>query len=152
MRLHQLIPLGQAIGRWGNFFNQELYGAPSNLPWAIFIAPENRLPEFADVSHYHPIFAYEAFWSLGTVFLLLWIARKYSGKLIAGDIFFIYLITYPTIRILLDFLRLDASEVAGINANQSFMLIVLVASLVYLLLRHRNKHTNLSENEPTMDN
>ncbi|MEK6222881.1 MAG: prolipoprotein diacylglyceryl transferase, partial [Chloroflexota bacterium] len=47
------IPLGQAIGRWGNFVNQELYGAPSDAPWAIFIDPINRLPEFADITHYH---------------------------------------------------------------------------------------------------
>lgn len=142
------VPLGQAIGRWGNFFNQELYGAPSNLPWAIFIAPENRLPEFADVSHYHPIFFYEALWSLGTVFLLLWLARKFSDQTLPGDIFLVYLITYPTIRILLDFLRLDASEVAGINANQTFMFFVLLAACIVLVVRHRFKK---SDNEADME-
>ncbi|MQC26329.1 MAG: prolipoprotein diacylglyceryl transferase [Chloroflexi bacterium] len=132
------LPLGQAIGRWGNFVNQELYGAPSNLPWAITIAPENRLPEFADQATYHPIFLYEALWSLGTVFLLLWLARKYSDRLKSGDLFLIYLISYPVIRILLDFLRLDASEVGGFNANQTLMAIVLVFAAVTLILRHRS--------------
>jgi phosphatidylglycerol:prolipoprotein diacylglycerol transferase len=132
------LPLGQAIGRWGNFVNQELYGAPSDLPWAITIAPQYRLAEYANKATYHPIFLYESLWSLASVFFLLWLARKFGKKLISGDLFLIYLITYPTIRILLDFLRLDASEVAGFNANQSAMAIVLLLSVITLILRHRN--------------
>jgi phosphatidylglycerol:prolipoprotein diacylglycerol transferase len=130
------IPLGQAIGRWGNFINQELYGAPTDLPWAIFIAPENRLPEFADIAYYHPIFLYESLWNLASVFLLLWIARKWKDWLLPGDIFLMYLVSYPIIRILLDFLRLDASEVGGVNANQAFMGGVLVIVLAILIFRH----------------
>jgi phosphatidylglycerol:prolipoprotein diacylglycerol transferase len=128
--------LGQAIGRWGNFINQELYGAPTDLPWAIFIAPENRLPEFADIAYYHPIFLYESLWNLASVFLLLWIARKWKDWLLPGDIFLMYLVSYPIIRILLDFLRLDASEVGGVNANQAFMGGVLVIVLAILIYRH----------------
>lgn len=128
--------LGQAIGRWGNFVNQELYGAPTDLPWAVYIAPENRLPEFAQYSHYHPIFLYESLWSLGTVFFLVWVDRVYGKRLKPGDIFLIYLITYPIIRILLEFLRLDASQVGGLNANQSFMVVVLAAAAGTLLYRH----------------
>jgi phosphatidylglycerol:prolipoprotein diacylglycerol transferase len=128
--------LGQAIGRWGNFVNQELYGAPTNLPWAITIAPENRLPEFAQYSTYHPIFLYESLWSLATVFFLIWLGRVYAKQLKTGDIFLVYLITYPTIRILLDFLRLDASQVAGFNANQTLMAVVLVAAVATLIYRH----------------
>ena len=75
------VPLGQAIGRWGNFINQEVYGAPTSLPWGIFISPENRLPEFAAETHYHPIFLYESLWNLASVFVLLWLARKYSDWL-----------------------------------------------------------------------
>lgn len=131
------IPLGQAIGRWGNFVNQEVYGAPTDLPWAIFIAPENRLPQYAEFSYYHPIFLYESIWNFATVVFLLWVARKYSDKLFSGDLFLLYLITYPTVRILLDFLRLDASEVAGINANQTFMLIILISTVGLLYFRHR---------------
>ncbi len=131
------LALGQAIGRWGNFVNQELYGAPTDLPWAIFIDPVNRLPEYADIGYYHPIFLYEALWSLATMFLLLWLARRFAKKLIDGDIMLVYLMAYPIIRILLDFLRLDASEVGGINANQTFMIVVLLASALALYLRHR---------------
>lgn len=136
------IPLGQAIGRWGNFVNQELYGAPTNLPWGIYISPENRLPEFSQFSRYHPIFLYESLWNLGSVFLLLWIARKFGDKLKNGDLFLMYLITYPVIRILLDYLRLDASELGGINANQTFMGFVVIGAAAALYLRHRTKKTS----------
>jgi len=131
------IPLGQAIGRWGNFVNQELYGAPTDLPWGIYISPENRLPAYSLVERYHPIFLYESLWNLGSVFLLLWIARKYSDRLKNGDLFLLYLITYPTIRILLDFIRLDASQLGGINANQTFMVVVILGAAAALLVRHR---------------
>jgi phosphatidylglycerol:prolipoprotein diacylglycerol transferase len=130
------IALGQAIGRWGNFVNQELYGAPSDLPWAITIDPAHRLPEFADVAKYHPIFLYESLWSLATVLFLVWVGRVYKKTLKLGDIFLIYLITYPTIRILLDFLRLDASELGGFNANQTLMAVVLVLAAGTLIYRH----------------
>ena len=98
------IPLGQAIGRWGNFVNQEVYGAPTNLPWAIYIAPENRLSGFQDQAYYHPIFLYESLWNLVWVFVLLWLGRKYADVLKNGDLFLIYLISYPFIRFMLDFL------------------------------------------------
>jgi phosphatidylglycerol:prolipoprotein diacylglycerol transferase len=131
------IALGQAIGRWGNYVNQELYGPPSTLPWAITIAPEHRLPEFAEFATYHPIFLYESLWSLASMFFLIWVGRTYSKRLKDGDIFLLYLITYPIIRILLEFLRLDSSQVAGFNANQTFMAVILVAALGALIYRHR---------------
>jgi phosphatidylglycerol:prolipoprotein diacylglycerol transferase len=133
------LPLGQAIGRFGNYVNQELYGAPTDLPWGIFIDIQRRLPDYLEFSHYHPIFLYEALWSFATVGLLLWIGNKYQKSLKLGDMFLIYLITYPTIRIILDFLRLDASEIGGLNANQSFMVVILIASAVTLFLRHKKK-------------
>jgi phosphatidylglycerol:prolipoprotein diacylglycerol transferase len=133
------LALGQAIGRWANFVNQELYGAPTDLPWAISIPPEKRLAGFEQYSTYHPLFLYESLWSLATVFFLLWVGKKYHGRLKAGDIFLIYLITYPTIRFLLDFLRLDASMVAGINANQALMLVVGVVAAGMLVIRHRDR-------------
>ena len=139
------IPLGQAIGRWGNFINQELYGAPTNLPWATYIEPSRRLKEFADIEYYHPIFLYESVWNLASVFLLLWIARRYEDKLVAGDVFLLYLISYPTIRILLDFIRLDASEIGGINANQTFMGIVLLFAVVSLFIRQRVKKKDATQ-------
>lgn len=132
------LALGQAIGRWGNFVNQELYGAPTNLPWKIFIDPEHRLANYSDVEYYHPLFLYESLWNFGNMLLLLWISRRYADRLKSGDIFLIYLIVYPVGRFLLDFLRLDASMVGGLNINQSIMAVVAVFAAIGLFLRHRS--------------
>lgn len=131
------LALGQAIGRWGNFFNQELYGAPTNLPWKIFIDPDHRLAGYLDVAYYHPLFLYESIWNIANMFLLIWTSRRYAGRLKNGDIFLIYLIVYPVGRFLLDFLRLDASMVGGININQTAMAVVAVLAAVALYWRHR---------------
>ena len=130
------VALGQAIGRWGNFFNQELYGAPTNLPWKIFIDPRNRVSGFENFEYFHPLFLYESLWNLVSVFFLIWVARRFEDRLKPGDVLLTYLITYPVGRFLLDFLRLDASEIGGINANQTFMAIVAVIAAMALLLRH----------------
>lgn len=132
------LALGQAIGRWGNYFNQELYGAPTNLPWAITIDPIYRLPEFRDIATYHPLFLYESLWNLANMFFLLWMGRRFKDWLRPGDLFLFYLIGYPIGRFFLEFLRLDAAELAGVNANQTLMLVVMILAAVMLFLRHRN--------------
>lgn len=131
------LALGQAIGRWGNFFNQELYGAPTNLPWKLYIDPAHRLANYQDVEYYHPLFLYESLWNLGNMILLLWLSRRFADRLKEGDLFLIYLIVYPIGRFLLDFLRLDASLVGGININQTVMAVVAVFAAATLLWRHR---------------
>ena len=131
------LALGQAIGRWGNFVNQELYGSPSNLPWAIRIDPEFRLPGFELVERYHPLFLYESIWNLANVGFLIWFGEKFKDRLKAGDVFLVYLVTYPLGRFVLEFLRLDASQIAGINANQTLMVVIALASASLLIWRHR---------------
>ncbi|MCK6538661.1 MAG: prolipoprotein diacylglyceryl transferase [Anaerolineales bacterium] len=131
------LALGQAIGRWGNFVNQELYGAPTNLPWKIYIDPDHRLANYQSVEYYHPLFLYESLWNLMNLFLLLWISRRFAGSLKNGDVFLTYLIVYPLGRFLLDFLRLDASLVGGININQTVMAVVALCAGAALYLRHR---------------
>ncbi len=131
------LALGQAIGRWGNFFNQELYGAPTDLPWKIHIDPAHRLAGFENASYYHPLFAYESVWNLLNVLFLMWITRQYEDRLKKGDVFLVYLIFYPVGRFFLDFLRLDASKVFSININQTLMGVVAVSAAVALIWRHR---------------
>lgn len=130
------LALGQAIGRWGNYFNQELYGAPTNLPWKLYIDPQHRLPGFAQVEYYHPLFLYESLWNLGNLFLLLWLGRRFADRLKPGDIFLLYLVIYPLGRFLLEFLRLDSAQIAGVNANQTLMLLAMIGAAVALLWRH----------------
>lgn len=138
------LAVGQAIGRWGNYFNQELYGAPTNLPWKIFIDPIHRLTGFADQEYYHPLFLYESLWNLGNMALLIWLTRRFPEKLKTGDVFLVYLIVYPVGRFLLEFLRLDSSQLGGINANQTFMAVVAVFAALALFWRHRNSANNLT--------
>lgn len=130
------VALAQAIGRWGNFFNQELYGAPTDLPWKIFIEPPYRLAGYFDVEYYHPLFLYESLWNLGVMLLLLWLARRFADGLKAGDIFLLYVIGYGLGRFLLEFLRLDIVSFGGINANQTFMAVVALAAAGILVWRH----------------
>jgi phosphatidylglycerol:prolipoprotein diacylglycerol transferase len=141
------LALGQAIGRWGNFVNQELYGAPTDLPWRIFIEPQYRLPGFMDQEYYHPLFLYESLWNFGIVIVLLWLGRRKADWLINGDIFLIYLILYPLGRFLLEFIRLDSAQVAGINANQTVMAVVAIVAALALLWRHRSKEPVISQED-----
>jgi phosphatidylglycerol:prolipoprotein diacylglycerol transferase len=138
------LALGQAIGRWGNFVNQELYGLPTNLPWAIYIDPQYRLTQYLDISYYHPLFLYESLWNLGNMFFLLWLGRRYARRLLAGDLMLVYLITYPVGRFLLEFIRADAPQAFGINTNQTVMAIVAVAAAALLVLRHRRAGTAMA--------
>jgi phosphatidylglycerol:prolipoprotein diacylglycerol transferase len=142
------LALGQAIGRWGNFINQEVYGAPTNLPWKIYIEPQYRLPGFQDQAYYHPLFLYESLWCTGIVIFLLVLGRRKADWLLNGDIFLFYLLLYPLGRFFLEFLRLDSSQIAGINANQTFMAIVGLAALVTLIWRHRSKSSPMGEENP----
>jgi phosphatidylglycerol:prolipoprotein diacylglycerol transferase len=133
------LALGQAIGRWGNFINQELYGKPTSLPWAIKIDPQYRLPGYENQAYYHPVFLYESLWNLGVMGLMLWVSRRYPERLKDGDIFLVYLIGYPTGRFLIEFLRLDPSLVAGVNTNQALMLIIALLTAGLLAWRHRSQ-------------
>ena len=135
------LALGQAIGRWGNFFNQELYGKPTVLPWKLYIDPAHRLAGFENISYYHPLFAYESILSLANMLFLIWISRQYSDKLKKGDVFLSYLVIYPTIRFFLEYLRLDSSYLAGININQIIAAIVAICALIVLIWRHRSQET-----------
>jgi phosphatidylglycerol:prolipoprotein diacylglycerol transferase len=131
------LALGQAIGRWGNFINQEVYGAPSSLPWAISIDPQHRLPEYMDIATYHPLFLYESLFNLANMGFLLWVSRRYAGELKHGDVFLSYLVTYPVFRFFMEYLRLDNSFVGGINANQALMLVIALAAAAVIVWRHR---------------
>lgn len=123
------VALGQAIGRWGNFINQELYGVRTDLPWGIYIEREQ--------DYFHPLFAYESIFSLLNMFLLLWLGRRFASQLKEGDLVLVYAITYPIARFLLDFLRPDNAQWLGMNANQAFLLVVAIASAAFLFWRHR---------------
>lgn len=131
------ILLAQIIGRLTNYFNQELYGLPTNLPWKIFIDPAHRLSGYENIEFYHPLFAYEMIFNSIILILLLWLNYKYSSKLRDGDVFIIYLASYSLIRFSLEFLRLDIAVVNGMNINQVFFALLFIITSGFLLWRNR---------------
>jgi len=143
--------LAQGLGRWGNFLNQELYGAPTNLPWAIYIDEAHRLPAFADQAYYHPTFLYESLLNFIGMGLLLWISVRFFDKLQKGDVFLMYLVYYPLVRTFTEILRLDSSTLGTttINVNQALMVVIAVLAGGILLFRHLRKPGPAAEPEET---
>jgi len=130
--------LAQAIGRWGNYFNQELFGRPSDLPWAIRIAPENRPTQFADAETFHPTFLYESIWDLLICLGLLWIARRFANRLRDGDLVMLYVSLYSVGRFFVETLRVDPAFLIGGSTRGNLFVSSLLALgfAMILLLRH----------------
>ena len=127
------LPLGQAIARWGNYFNQELYGLPTNLPWGIYIRPENRLLEVMDFKYFHPLFLYESLWCLIIFIIIINIIKVIPmGK---GKIFAVYLGLYGLGRFFLEFLRLEAWTINGVNVAQMISAGLILGALGFIMGR-----------------
>lgn len=130
------IVIAQGIGRWGNWFNQELYGRPTDLPWRLEIDPANRLPGYLDVSYYHPTFLYESLWCLAVAGLLVLIDRR--CRLGHGRVFALYVALYTAGRAWIEELRIDpAREVLGMRLNFWTAVIVCVGALAYFVISAR---------------
>ena len=137
--------IGQAIGRWGNFVNQELYGPPTTLPWGLKIDEYHRFPPFNDLSAYpletrfHPVFLYESLWNLAGTVLMLVAGRKWADRLKEGDLFLFYLIWYPVGRIWVESLRPDAWKIGNIPTAQIISVMLIIISAAMLAVRHRRQ-------------
>jgi phosphatidylglycerol:prolipoprotein diacylglycerol transferase len=132
--------LAQAVGRWGDYFNQEVFGRPSELPWAIRIAQENRPAEFADAAAFHPAFLYESIWDLLVCFVLLWVARRFADWLRNGDLFLIYVSLYSVGRFFVETLRVDPAFVLWGSVRGNLLVsgvLALVCASILLLRRFR---------------
>lgn len=136
------LAIGQAIGRWGNFFNQELYGYPTDLPWGIPIDAAHRLPNFADLTQYpvettkfHPTFLYESIALLLIAGILLFIGRRWKNEK-PGDLILLWGIFYGLVRFLTEFQRPDAWLISGIATAQLIGLGLMVVCGVMLMYRH----------------
>ena len=125
------VPLAQAVGRWGNWWNQELYGRPTDLPWGLEIDEAHRVAGFEDVETFHPTFLYESLWLLGIVGTLLWIDRR--GILKPGKLVWVYTGLYAIGRLWIEAIRIDpATEILGVRVNLWMMGLVLAVSLFML--------------------
>jgi phosphatidylglycerol:prolipoprotein diacylglycerol transferase len=121
--------LGQAIGRWGNFFNEEAFGLPTDLPWKLYISAPNRPPELRQSDFFHPTFLYESLWNLLVFVLLERAVRPWIGRH-PGAVFFAYIGLYSVGRFFIEPLRLDSFWVAGFRVAQVAAVVgVIVAAL-----------------------
>lgn len=140
------LALGQAIGRWGNYFNQEAFGSPTDLPWGIPIDVQ-RQREVAGIqtpdpnTRFHPTFAYEMIWDLLNFTLLMWLGRQKRFKLREGDILWVYLIFYSVGRYFIEGIRVDSAKFIDLKTPQIISIILAVLGLVMLILRHRPDST-----------
>lgn len=128
------LPAAQAIGRWGNYFNQELFGTPTTVPWAVEIDPAHRPAAYADAATFHPTFLYESLWSVGTVVALLRVERRF--RLRGGSLLLCYLVSYGTVRFLLELIRTDTTfRFLGLSRNGWVAMGVVLGATVWLVMR-----------------
>jgi phosphatidylglycerol:prolipoprotein diacylglycerol transferase len=135
-----LFVLGQAISRWGNFFNQERFGYPTDLPWKMYIAPENRLEAYQGISYFHPAFLYEFIAYLLLSVLLIWRARK--RNLAPGVVAGLYLIGHGLIRTLIQFVRIRPDDIGFFNEGLvTSVITMLVGGSVLLFVSRREQRS-----------
>ena len=124
--------LAQAIGRWGNWANQELFGKPSNLPWAVEIDSAHRPAQYANTATFHPTFLYESLWCLGVFVALLVIELRF--RLMKGQVLALYLILYTAGRFVFENMRTDKAHVIGpLRLNAWVSLVVCIGGILWFL-------------------
>jgi phosphatidylglycerol---prolipoprotein diacylglyceryl transferase len=136
----------QAIARWGNFFNQELYGSPTNLPWGIAIQCQYRTqgyecPPGSDPlatlgQHFHPMFLYESLSGLVGAIALIWIARRFADRIRTGDLLLVFFIWYGAVRFAVESLKADNWRLFGIPTAQIVAAITVLGAAAILVGRH----------------
>jgi len=128
------IVLAQAIGRFGNYFNQELFGRPTSLPWGLEISPQNRPPGYEQSTTFHPTFLYESLWDIAVALLVIWADRRW--RLRHGRAFALYVALYTFGRFWIESLRIDdAHKFFGLRLNDWTSIIVFVGAVAYFVLR-----------------
>lgn len=130
------IVIAQAIGRFGNYFNQELFGRPTDLPWALEIDPEHRPDGFEAMGTYHPTFLYESLWNLGVAAVVIWADRRF--RLGHGRAFALYIAAYTIGRFWIEALRIDpANTVLGLRLNILTSVVVFLGAVTYFIASAR---------------
>lgn len=127
------LAVAQAIGRWGNYFNQELFGRPTDVPWALEISVANRPVDFAQFATFHPTFLYESLWCL-LVALLVWQADR-RFRMGHGRVFALYVALYCLGRVFIESVRIDsANTIAGLRLNVWTSILIGLAAVVYIIV------------------
>ena len=132
------VPLAQAIGRLGNWFNQELFGKPTDLPWGLEIDPVHRPEGYEQFATFHPTFLYEALWLVGVAGLVAWADRRWN--LGHGRAFALYVAAYCVGRLGMELLRIDpATQLGGIRINVFTSVVVGIGAVVYFVISARTR-------------
>lgn len=132
--------MAQGIGRLGNWFNQELFGGPTTLPWGLSIDPAHRPPGFEQYATFHPTFLYEMLWNFAGAALLLFLERKYARRLRQGQLFAAYVAVYTLGRFWVEALRIDpANHFGGWRINSYTSLIVFLAGVIAFWILRRSR-------------
>ena len=127
--------VAQGIGRFGNWWNQELFGKPTDLPWGLEIDPQNRPIDFVDQATFHPTFLYEALWCFAAAGVLLLIERRFKGRIRPGGLFALYVLIYSAGRLWIETLRIDPShEIAGVRLNVFVAAAAIVLSAAFFVI------------------
>jgi len=141
------LPVAQAIGRWGNWFNQELFGRPTDLPWALEVsAAKASGAGYPAGTTFHPTFLYESLWNLALAAVLIAVERRVALR--PGRLFAVYVLGYGIGRFWVESLRVDtASEWAGMRVNQWMALVISAGALVFLLADRRPRIVETATDE-----
>ncbi|HIP92441.1 MAG TPA: prolipoprotein diacylglyceryl transferase, partial [Thermotoga sp.] len=126
-----VLPLGQAIGRWGNFFNYEAFGIPTDLPWKMFVPEKFRPIEFKDQNFFHPTFLYESLWNFFTFYILTVYYKKYRKRF--GEITALYLILYSIGRFFIENLRVDSLMFGNYRIARIISLVFIAIGIILLI-------------------
>lgn len=130
------LAVAQAIGRWGNWFNQELFGEPTTLPWGLQIDPANRPAGYEQFETFHPTFLYESLWCLFVAVAVWWLDRRFQMG--HGRVFATYVALYTVGRFFWELLRIDdATLILGIRVNVFTSVVVFVGAIAYILISRR---------------
>jgi prolipoprotein diacylglyceryl transferase len=142
--------LAQAIGRWGNWFNQELFGRPTTLPWGLRIDPAHRPPGYEQFATFQPTFLYESLWSLAAAAVLVWADRRY--RLGHGRAFMLYVALYTAGRFWIELLRIDdANHILGLRVNTWVSMLVFVGAVVAFVWSARTRPGRETPDELYLD-
>lgn len=131
------LALAQSIGRWGNFFNSEAFGTPTNLPWKLYIAPQYRPIPYSDVNYFHPTFLYESVLDLAIFGILVFILKKGWNKK-EGNLALIYLILYSLVRICVESLRIDSvRDIFGVPVAIFVSICIIIIASTVLVVKNK---------------
>lgn len=125
------VPAAQAIGRWGNYFNQELFGTPTDLPWGLEIDPRNRPAAYPDAETFHPTFLYESILNVILVLVIIWVGNRFPSM--RGRLVGVYFVGYGVIRFIMELIRTDTTfRFLGLSRNGWVSIAVILLGLIVL--------------------